>query len=71
MMKMLKYLRSTRKDVQDKHPPSEKNKHWIKIKNLAKADPTIQKELAFLSKYRIEIDEVPCKGWRTSDSLHM
>jgi hypothetical protein len=58
---MLEYFGLTRKDVQDKHPPSNKNNHWKKILNIAKTNPEIHKEINFLSKYRIEIDKVHAK----------
>jgi hypothetical protein len=58
---MLQYLGLERKDVQDRHPPSNQNSHWKKVKNLAKMDPKIRKEIEFLSKYRIEIDKVHVK----------
>ena len=55
---MLEFFGLTRKDVQDKHPPSGNNNHWKKIQNIAKTNPEIRKEIKFLSKYRIEIDKV-------------
>jgi hypothetical protein len=58
---MLQYLGLTRKDVQNKHPPSNANPHWKKVKREAKTDPEIRKELGFLSQYRIEIDKVHVK----------
>jgi hypothetical protein len=58
---MLEYLGLTRKEVQDRHPPSGQNSHWKRVKNIAKADPEIRKEIAILSKYRIEIDKVHVK----------
>jgi hypothetical protein len=58
---MLDYFGLTRKDVQDRHIPSGKNNHWKKIKNIAKTNPEIRKEIEFLSKYRIEIDKVHAK----------
>lgn len=58
---MLQYLGLTRRDVQDRHPPSNQNSHWKKVKNIAKTDPEIRKEIKFLSEYRIEIDKVHVK----------
>ena len=58
---MLEYLGLTRRQVQDRHPPSNQNNHWKKVKYLAKIDPEIRKEIDFLSKYRIEIDKVHVK----------
>jgi hypothetical protein len=58
---MLRYLGLTRRDVQDRHPPSNQNSHWKKVKNIAKTDPEIRKEIKFLSEYRIEIDKVHVK----------
>jgi hypothetical protein len=58
---MLQYLGLTRRDVQDRHPPSNQNSHWKKIRTIAKTDPEIRKEIKFLSEYRIEIDKVHVK----------
>jgi hypothetical protein len=58
---MLQYLGLTRRDVQDSHPPSNQNSHWKKVKNIAKTDSEIRKEIKFLSEYRIEIDKVHVK----------
>ena len=56
---MLRYLGLTRKDVQDKHPPTNKNNHWKSLKRLAlTTHPELKKEIVYLSKYRIEIDKV-------------
>lgn len=59
---MLQFLGLTRKDVQNVHPPSNKNTHWKKLRKLAETDPEIQKEIPYLSKYRIEIDKVHVKA---------
>lgn len=59
---MLQFLELTRKDVQDKHPPSHKNNHWKSVKKLAlTTHPELKKEIEYLSKYRIEIDKVHTK----------
>ena len=59
---MLNYLGLERKDVQEKHPPSDKNSHWKKLKRLAMTtNPELQNEVKFLSKYRIELDKVHSK----------
>ncbi len=59
---MLQYLGLTRKQVQDKHPPSDKNSHWKSVKRMARTThPELQKEIKYLSKYRIEIDKVHAK----------
>lgn len=59
---MLSYFGLSRNDVQDRHPPSNKNSHWKNVKRLAETtNPELKKEIPFLSKYRIEIDKVHAK----------
>jgi hypothetical protein len=59
---MLQFFGLSREDVQEEHPPSNKNNHWTKVKRLAETTHLeLRKEIKFLSKYRIEIDKVHTK----------